>query len=210
MQYTEYGWFRSPGHQDFCASAIRQVQFTSIYLMNVIRTSHYVFFAQTYAGESSNFLNLAAMSMHTNVQLIAMLLTIPAVSNECFCSWALIPLTVMLSNSCLVYIYVNMHSCILHICIYIYIHKHMYKYAYLYLPIYIYIYIFSAFYLLLKCSHTHSKHCLTNDHGESQTLKHMNTLVFCLTSLDTYSGNDFTKDTARLKQAHPLQCWTEI
>lgn len=38
----------------------------------------------------------------------------------------------------------------------------------------------------------------------------MNTLVFCLTSLDTYSGNDFTKDTARLKKAHPLQPWTEI
>lgn len=44
----------------------------------------------------------------------------------------------------------------------------------------------------------------------SQTSKHMNTLVFCLTSLGTCSGCDFTKDGARLKKASPSQPWTEI
>jgi len=56
-----------------------------------------------------------------------------------------------------------------------------------------------------KRSHTLSKSCITIGQGESQTSKHVNALVFCLTSLDTYSGCDFTKDGAKLKKESPLQ-----
>lgn len=54
-----------------------------------------------------------------------------------------------------------------------------------------------------KHSHTLSKGCIRNGQSESETFKHMNTLVFCLTSLNTYSGYDFTKDSAKLKKRLP-------